>query len=44
MKRENELKRNEKWIGNQIGNEGVKSIGESLSNNTSLTELYLGCD
>ena len=33
-----------KWIGNQIGAEGAKSIIESLKINTSLTELDLGGD
>ena len=28
--------------GNQIGYEGVKTISESLKNNMSLTELYMG--
>ena len=35
---------NEKWTGNEIGNEGAKSIAESLKINTSLTELYLHRD
>ena len=38
------MKRNEKWIDNQIGYEGAKSISESLKINTSLTELHLGGD
>ena len=42
--RENKKKRNEKWVGNQIGSEGAKTISESLKINTSLTELYLDCD
>ena len=29
---------------NKIGDEGVKSISESLKRNTSLTELHLGSD
>ena len=33
-----------KWIGNKIGNEGVKRISESLKINTSLTELNLDRD
>ena len=33
-----------KWIGNQIGDEGAKSISESLKINTSLTTLYLWSD
>ena len=33
---------NYKWIGNEIGDEGAKEIGESLKINTSLTELNLG--
>ena len=40
-RRENEMKRNDKWIGNQIGDEGAKRISESLKINTSLTELDL---
>ena len=35
------MKRSEKWIANGIGDEGAKSISESLKINTSLTELYL---
>ena len=38
------MKRNEKWIDNQIGDEGGKAISESLKINTSLTKLDLGCD
>ena len=38
------MKRNEKWIANQIGYEGAKTISESLKINTSLTKLYLGSD
>ena len=33
-----------KWIDNQIGNEGAKTISESLKINTSLTKLDLSCD
>ena len=33
-----------KWKGNQIGNEGAKSVSESLKINTSLTTLNLGSD
>ena len=32
------------WIGNEIGDEGAKTISESLKINTSLTELYLSGD
>ena len=32
------------WIGNQIRNEGAKTISESLKINTSLTSLYLWSD
>ena len=38
------MKRNDKWIDNQIGSEGTKRISESLKINTSLTELNLGGD
>ena len=38
------MKRNEKWIDNQIGDEGAKRISESLKINTSLTELNLESD
>ena len=38
------MKRNEKWIDNEIGVEGAKSISESLKINTSLTKLDLSCD
>ena len=38
------MKRNEKWTGNEIGDEGAKTISESLKINTSLTELVLSCD
>ena len=41
MKKREEMKRNEKWIVNQIGYEGAKTISESLKINTSLTELSL---
>ena len=45
MKREKkERKWNEKWIGNQMGDEGAKRISESLKINTSLTKLNLACD
>ena len=33
-----------KWIGNQIGDEGAKTISESLKINTSLTKLSLESD
>ena len=32
------------WIGNKIGDEGAKTISESLKINTSLTSLNLRCD
>ena len=32
------------WIGNEIGDEGAKTISESLKINTSLTTLDLGGD
>ncbi len=32
------------WIGNQIGDEGAKSLSEALKINTSLTSLNLGSD
>ena len=38
------MKRNEKWIGNYIGDEGAKRISESLKINTSLTKLNLRGD
>ena len=38
------MKRNEKWIDNEIEDEGAKSISESLKINTSLTTLYLESD
>ena len=38
------MKRNDKWVDNQIGDEGVKTISESLKINTSLTELNLDGD
>ena len=44
MKKREEMKRNEKWIVNQIGYEGAKRISESLKINTSLTSLDLSCD
>ena len=37
-------RRNGKWIGNQIGYEGAKTISESLKINTSLTSLNLEGD
>ena len=43
MKKREEMN-NEKWIGNQIGDEGAKSLSESLKINTSLTQLHLGSD
>ena len=35
------IKRNEKWTGNNIGYEGKKKISESLMTNTTLTKLDL---
>ena len=35
---------NGKGIGNRFGEEGVKTLSESLRVNTSLTTLYLGGD
>ena len=32
---------NEKWTGNNIGDEGASKISESLKINTTLTQLYL---
>ena len=32
------------WTGNDIGDEGVIKISESLKTNTTLTELDLSCD
>ena len=32
------------WIGNKIGDEGAKAIGEALMINTSLTSLNLASD
>ena len=40
VKRENAW-RNEEWIVNTIGDEGAKSISESLKINTTLKELTL---
>ena len=42
-----EMNKKKKWkklIGNRIGDEGVKSLSETLKINTSLTSLNLGCD
>ena len=33
-----------KWIGNNIGAEGAKMIGEGLKSNSTLTELDVSCD
>ena len=44
MKMREEMKRNDKWIGNGIGDEGAKAISESLKINTSLTSLNLYSD
>ena len=42
MKKRGEMKKELKeWIGNEIGDEGAKAIGESLKINTSLTSLDL---
>ena len=41
---EKKMKRNDKWIGNYIGDEGAKRISESLKINTSLTSLSLWGD
>ena len=41
---EKKWKRNKKWIGNKIGDEGAKTISESLKINSSLTKLDLSCD
>ena len=30
------------WIGNEIGNEGARMIGDGLKCNSTLTELHLG--
>ena len=38
------MKWKEWWIVNQIGDEGAKTISESLKINTSLTTLYLWGD
>ena len=38
------MKRSEKWIANGIGDEGAKSISESLKINTSVTSLNLESD
>ena len=38
------MKRNNKWKVNQMGDEGAKTISESLKINTSLTELNLEGD
>ena len=37
-------KNNEKWTGNNIGDEGATKISESLMINTTLTTLDLQCD
>ena len=34
----------DKWIGNELGEEGTRIIGESLKNNISLTLLDLTSD
>ena len=43
-KTKNEKKWKEKWKDNEIGDEGAKTVSESLKINTSLTELDLGSD
>ena len=43
-RREKKWEEMKEWIGNGIGDEGAKAIGESLKINTSLTELYLSGD
>ena len=35
---------NEKWTDNNIGDEGVSKISESLKINTTLTDIDLQCD
>ena len=35
---------NEKWTGNDIGDEGAAKISESLMTNTTLTTLHLSGD
>ncbi len=40
----NENEVSEEWIGNQIGDEGTKSISESLKINSSLTKLNMLSD
>ena len=35
---------NEKWTGNNIGDEEAAKLSESLMTNTTLTILDLGCD
>ena len=35
---------NEKWTGNDIGDEGAAKISESLMTNTTLTTLDLSSD
>ena len=42
--REEENNLYEGWIDNNIGDEGVKTLGEALRINTSLTRLYLNSD
>ena len=32
------------WTVNNIGAEGAKMISEALKINSTMTELYLGCD
>ena len=44
MKREENENEMKEWIVNEIGDEGAKTISESLKINTSLTSLDLSCD
>ena len=44
MKGEKEWKEMKNEKGNEIGDEGAKTISESLKINTSLTSLYLWSD
>ena len=44
MKKKEEMKKMKNEKGNEIGDEGAKTISESLKINTSLTSLDLRCD
>ena len=44
MKREENENEMKEWIVNEIGDEGAKTISESLKINTSLTSLNLLSD